>query len=156
MILVQRNRIWIFCISPSAETYKYRIGDTRDIEQLIISVCSFTENSKLHPLHTGFSLVPFHLNCFLASRSGYQIFSQNFSVWKFKPFQSQSEFCFDDNWLTLVLTPTQASKKDTLHLQKPSSEGSKTFDAGTKAKLASPGANRYFSLRFTEAKTLVK
>lgn len=38
----------------------------------------------------------------------------------------------------------------------PSSEGSKMFDAGTKAKLASPGANRYFSLHFTEVKTLVK
>lgn len=30
------------------------------------------------------------------------------------------------------------------------------FDAGTKAKLDSPGANRYFSLRFIEVKTLVK
>lgn len=111
MILFQRNRIWIFCISPSAKTNKYRIGDTRDRKQLIVSACSFTENNKLHPSHTGVSLVPFLLNCLLASRSGYQIFSHNFSVWKFKPFQSWSDFCFDHNWLTFVLTPTRASKK---------------------------------------------
>ena len=30
------------------------------------------------------------------------------------------------------------------------------FDADTKTKLASPGANRCFALHFTEAKTLVK
>lgn len=30
------------------------------------------------------------------------------------------------------------------------------FDAGTKAKLAFPRANRYFSLHFTEVKTLIK
>lgn len=98
MILVQRNRIWIFCISSSAKTNKYRIRNTRDRE-------------LYQPVLIGVSLVSFHLNCLLASRSSYQTFSQNFLIWKFNPFQSWSEFCFDSNWLPFVFTPTQASKK---------------------------------------------